>query len=268
MNCTDYSALRLAQLHSFEHPRYFYGQLLGVRHFEAEQEYFKGRLSTAHRMVTGYGVACGLDVQPDSTDPTKVVVGSGYAIDPWGREIVVPCPSKPIAIEPWTQPPTDSGDAKSGMPTDCESDRDRTLQLVLCYKECKTGPEPSMAGDCGSDQCTQGTIRESYELSLRPGCAEKIDLTPEIHDPFRNKPFNYAELVYWVTRVCQPCLDATADPCIVLANIVRPDPEKPVDNIDITVRPIVYTLDVLFELVLALGSDPTGKRGGRTYSAT
>jgi hypothetical protein len=264
MNCTE--SLRIAQLHSFEHPRYFYGQLLGVRHFEAEQEYFKGKLAALNRMVIGSGVACGLDVRPDDTDATKVVVTPGYAIDLWGREIVVPCRSAPVSIEPWVPPPSEQNRPAQQEGRDCCDQEERTVQLVLCYRECKTGAEPSLASDCDASHCTHGTVREGYELSLRPGCADKIDTNPELHDPFRNKPFNYAELVYWITRTCQPCLDPHADPCIVLANIVRPDPGKPVDTIDITVRPIVYTLDLLLELVLALGSDPQARRGGRSYS--
>jgi len=264
MNYIDHEAARLARLHSFEHPRYFYGQLLGVSHFEAEQDYFKGRLSTFHRLVTGYGVACGLDVCPDTDNPGNVFVTSGYAIDRWGREIVVPCRSKPVTIEPWVQPPsTDQPGANTAAHTDEHHENNRMVHLVLCYRECKTGAEPSMSGDCGSSQSTYGTIREGYELIVCPGRAKKMHPDPEFQESFCNGPINHAEIACWVTRQCQPCLDPHADPCIVLANIHRPDKDKPVDKIDITVRPIVYTPHLLFELLLALGLD--SKRGGRNY---
>src|SRR5262245_1164242 len=83
---------------SFSRPRYFYGQLLDVRHFESEQEYFKRKLWMLNRMVSGCGVVCGLDVEPGD-DHHSVVVTAGLALDKCGREIVVPHRSKAIPIE-------------------------------------------------------------------------------------------------------------------------------------------------------------------------
>src|SRR5262249_57922982 len=67
-----------------------------------------------------------------------------------------------------------------------------------------------------------------------------------------NNQIDYLALVDWVSsEVPQPA----ADPCIPLANIdVTPgdghccDPNR----IDISVRPIVYTNDLLFQIILAL----------------
>src|SRR3954465_8165123 len=88
-----------AELRGFSRPGYFHGQLLDVRHFESEQEYFKRKLWMLNRMVSGYGVVCGLDVRVGDDDHS-VGVQAGLALDKCGREIVVPCQSKKIPIEP------------------------------------------------------------------------------------------------------------------------------------------------------------------------
>jgi len=43
---------------------YFYGQLLGVQDFQAEQDYFRDKLKLHNRCLHGYGVVCGLLVEP------------------------------------------------------------------------------------------------------------------------------------------------------------------------------------------------------------
>src|ERR1700681_3205846 len=43
---------------------YFYGQLLGVQDFQAEQDYFRDKLKLHNRCLHGYGVVCGLRVEP------------------------------------------------------------------------------------------------------------------------------------------------------------------------------------------------------------
>ena len=64
---------------------------------------------------------------------------------------------------------------------------------------------------------------------------------------------NYKQLAEFVTSSCAP---VPCDPCIVLANIRLPKSGDAccADDIDISVRPIVYTNDLLFELLLGLTS--------------
>src|SRR6476620_8900546 len=86
-------------LETFVRNRYFYGKMLDVLHFEMEQDYSNSKRWLLNRLVTGYGVVCGLDVQP-APEGRAVVVTSGVAIDRAGREIVVPRTSPPIDIPP------------------------------------------------------------------------------------------------------------------------------------------------------------------------
>src|SRR5579871_4317176 len=50
-----------------------------------------------NRLVIGYGVICGLEVQPDK-QPPSIKVTAGAAIDKLGREIIVPRASGPVTI--------------------------------------------------------------------------------------------------------------------------------------------------------------------------
>ena len=79
--------------------RYFYGQLLGVRNFELETEYFIRQRSMLSRLILGYGVVCGLNVELTS-DGRKVVIWPGVALDKWGRDIVVAQKTAPIPVPP------------------------------------------------------------------------------------------------------------------------------------------------------------------------
>lgn len=70
-----------------ERNRYFYGKLLTVRDFEAEQNYAGAKRRLLNRTVQGAGVVCGLGVSRG--DDTTLLVNSGMALDYQGREIVV-----------------------------------------------------------------------------------------------------------------------------------------------------------------------------------
>jgi hypothetical protein len=246
-----------ADLMSFSRPRYFYGQLLDVRHFESEQEYFKRKLWMLNRTVSGYGVVCGLDVQAGD-DHHSVVVAPGLALDKSGREIVVPCRSKRVAIDP--APPKDP-DKKESYRDEGPCDDD-WVHLVICYHECRTDPEPVMTSGCDdSERSSPGAVRETYELRLEPGKAPDIPIDATIPNLIKGNCVNYRALAEWVS---QPC-EEHRDPCITLANIRRPPAEGAVTptDIDISVRPIVYNLDLLWQLILSLSHEAQNRRTGK-----
>lgn len=250
----------------FSRPRYFYGQLLDVRHFESEQEYFKRKLWMLNRMVSGYGVVCGLDVQVGD-DNASVVVTPGLALDKHGREIVVPSRSKPVAIEPRPEsaPPKDTKRAarQTYDGQDEEHCDDDWVHLVICYQECKADPEPVMGGGCdtGEGRSSPGSIRERYELRLDAGKAMEISVDSSIPNLIKGNSVNYRALADWVSAPC----DEHTDSCITLANIHRPASGSTLElsDIDISVRPIVYSLDLLWELVLALTHETQSRRSGK-----
>ncbi len=237
---------------------YFFGKLLDVYHFQLETDYFNAKRNLINRLVSGYGVVCGLNVQP-GPDGKQVVVAPGFAIDKWGREILVPEKTAPIPIPDRLLPrPKNNGlaaAAPNGRPSYTgEEDEDPVVRVLLCYHECESDPTPVLGGDCGTvEECAPGTIRERYRILIKEGPAPPIRLNCRIPDLFYGGKLDYEALAKHVSAGC-PSLPA--DPCIPLANIRLSrrgpghccDPER----IDITVRPVVYAYDLLFEIILSL----------------
>jgi hypothetical protein len=224
--------------------RYFYGKLLDVYHFQLETEYLNAHRQRLNRLVSGYGVVAGLNVDP-GPDAQQIVVRPGFAIDKWGREIVVPETTRPIAI-----PPEVASEAAEHGTAD---DPAGLARVLLCYNECESDPTPVLAGDCGTvDECEAGTIRERYRVIVKAGAAPPVHLGCRVPDLIFDDKIDYEALAKWVSGGVP---EVAADPCITLANLrLTADGGHDCDpkRIDITVRPLVYTNDLLFEIILAL----------------
>ena len=76
---------------SFARPRFFAGQLLQDDDLAAIDSYVAGKNRLHNRFLHGDGVVCGLDVSCHPCGGGSVMVGSGYALDCCGNDIVVPC---------------------------------------------------------------------------------------------------------------------------------------------------------------------------------
>jgi hypothetical protein len=236
--------------------RYFYGKLLDVYHFELEQSYFNHKRWLLNRTVAGYGVVCGLGVEW-SEDGQHVVVLPGVAIDKCGREIIVEKPSAPVKIEARERQP--------GQPRheECDDD-DEWVHVSLCYHECQSDPERAWGGDCDTESlCAPGSIRERYRIDVLPGRRRHRHPECEIPDVIVHGRIDYGALARFVSR---PCRRPPDDCCLVLANVRVLEASKANgnDGIDITVRPIAYTNDLLFELILACcGHEEHETHGGK-----
>ena len=258
--------MQCVELQPPERNRMFYGKLLDVYHLELEQNYFNGKRWLLNRLVTGYGVICGLDVRPGRDG--GIIVQPGVAIDKWGREIIVCGPSKPIplpAAPPPKSGPEQSYPEQSGKKQQSACDDERAwVHVVLCYHECLANPVPTLGDDCSGEQrCAPGTIRERYEIAIREGKAPEMHLRCSIPDLVTGDKLDYGLLA---RHVSQPCRSCAEDPCITLANVCLPvEGAQPSDeDIDITVRPIVYTNDLLFEIIVGLLRDEENPpRGGK-----
>jgi len=106
--------------------------------------------------------------------------------------------------------------------------------------------------------CSPGAIRERYCLQLVEGKLAPARTTSAIADLFNGGGINYQALANYVTGISatDPCPDC----CIPLANILIPEAGGTYDqttNIDITMRPCVYRLDMLYEMILAMKQGPT-----------
>lgn len=153
--------------HDFEAPpfrrlRYFHGQLLSARDFQREQEYFREKLKLRMRCLLGYGVVCGLLVEPvadndkdasptgDASPPTKakVRITSGLGVDCEGNEIVV---RNGCVINLW--------DALKAEERDT-----RTVWIGLEYREQAVEPTRTVFNSSCADtsDCEFGWTEESY----------------------------------------------------------------------------------------------------------
>lgn len=234
-----------------------YGKRLDVVHFEQEQHYLNGKRWLLNRLISGFGVLCGLDVQP-AHKGRAVVVTPGIALDRGGREIVVPHRSEPIPL-----PPRLPHKAKRQQQGNCEEDY---VHLCIYFQQCEGDPAPVLLSDCGeAANCSASTIQERYKCVVRDGKAPDIDFDCGLPDFVLNGRLNYHALVERVTRACP---ELPADLCIPLANIRLPDGDEPpqVSDIDISPRPIVYSNDLLFDIMLALAGEARAyNRGGKHY---
>lgn len=224
--------------------KYFYGQLLGVYNFELETEYGIRQRRMLNRLILGYGVACGLNVELTS-DGRKIVLGPGVAIDRWGREIVVAQKTAPIPIPP----DVISSAIDRGESGNCEP----VVHVAICYHECFGDPVPVRYGDCDvADPCAPSTVREQYRLEFRDDSAPKHSLRRHVPDLLSDSGIDHDALAQWVTRG-RNCTTLPADPCIPLANLpVTPQSACDPGSVDIGVRPVVPSNVVLVELILAL----------------
>jgi hypothetical protein len=269
--------------------RYYYGKLLDVFHFDLEQTYLNNKRWLLNRLISGYGVVCGLNVVLGS-DGQSLVVTPGTAIDKCGREIIVCQPSDPLPLPPPQAPsaaaqgngssgqnvsPANSPNANPAGPViapppppppanDC-SDTGVYKFVSICYHECLTDPSPALGGDCDVQaMCTPGSIRERYSLKLTDGKLCPASTTTSLPNVISNGTLNYQALASYVTNL--PCCTPGTDCCIPLANIQIPiQPQVYTQNsFDISIRPLVYTADLLYELMLAwMGPAAPALRGGK-----
>lgn len=270
---TESQLMKKTDLQTAVRNRYFYGKLLDVYHFELETNYLNDKRWLLNRLVFGYGVVCGLDVKCGPEENT-VIITPGVALDKWGREIIVPKQVGPIAIPPDLLPQPVKEEGESEQPEEDadgeESKRYREgegynkdetwIKVMLCYHECESDPVPVLAGDCGGTEvCTAGTIREQYRVTFAEGRSKHNYTSCSIPDLIPRDRLDYAAMVRWVTDECP---ELPRNPCITLANVRVNDSghQCQEDNVDINVRPIVYSNDLLYNLILSVITEHQDRR--------
>jgi hypothetical protein len=269
MHATAQMTMLHAGLKQFERNRYFFGKMLDEFHFRLETDYHNGKRWLINRAVLGYGVVCGLDVVPAKDQHDSIIVTPGFAIDTWGREIIVPEATPSIQIPPDViakargrgEKPDQTQSYPQRQEMQDQEGEDVCVQVMICYHECETDPAPVLAGDCHSAEvCAPGAIREGYRIKFTDRCERPDNDQCQIPHIVSEGRIDYDALVKWVTRD-HGCLWAPNDPCIRLAHIHLSDGghECDPDRIDVTIRPIVYTNDLLFDILLGWQSPVYGR---------
>jgi hypothetical protein len=225
---------------------YFYGKLLDVQHFTLEQRYFNNKRWLLNRLGYGSGVMCGLQL---TVVDGRLVLLPGVAIDPLGREIVVPVPTP---IDP--RQVTD----ECGKPL--RRAEGRFVTICLAYHPCATELVPVLVSDCDQrDGCAPSTIRESFAVLVREG--EPEPYTPDcaidgLFGPVRGREPPTTEAVY--ARLIDLVGDASAnvdgDECVVLGQVALPSDDagladKHVQDVG---RKLALNNTLLFQLILCL----------------
>lgn len=180
--------------------RFFHGRALSALDLRREQAYHLDKARLHNRLLHGWGVVCGLEVEAipnDRDDPCEkdhgapvVLVHPGAVIDCHGREIVVRKPRK-VRIDALLS--DDELHALKSKPA--------TLYLTLCYREQPIEPtRPQLAATCEpTSACEHGRVRDTYRI-----CATTTR-------PDRGP-------------ACEPCCGACGDECIEIAEIDCVDP--------------------------------------------
>jgi hypothetical protein len=146
-------------IHHLSSPRrnhFYFGKMMGVPQFELEQGYQMGQRRLINRLTIGSGILCGLGV---SRSGSKLLVHSGVAVDPFGREIVVP---RDVQFDPF------AATADFGCGDSSEPLKKGRYYVCLAYRECETDSLPvPVIPDCGGvPACENDTTVEAYVLSL------------------------------------------------------------------------------------------------------
>lgn len=138
----------------FERNKYFFGKLLGVGDFEAEQKYVNDKRRLINRTLHGAGVVCGLNII--KVDDSFISVESGLALDYVGREILVDAPViKKLSMF-------------EGFDQDKDPNDSRYVYLCLEYDEEEKEPIHSITNPVnnGENRIQYNKYREKYRLYL------------------------------------------------------------------------------------------------------
>jgi hypothetical protein len=231
----------------FERNHYFFGKLMTVRDFSAEQRYFNEKRWLVNRMVGGWGVVCGLEVKKKDGEQNKVVVTPGLAIDCCGREILV-CEEQTVDLTPKTSECHAADKAQ-------KADNKRYV-VCLEYFECKTELVNLPPESCDKHEGYEyNRIRDSFKIRVIPEEDCKTEKPCGKICPLENEKAKRASIHHYLcekqSRECGECPEC---PCLVIALITispsKRDPDNPSVRIEqCTWRKLVYTNPVLFDLI-------------------
>jgi hypothetical protein len=193
-----------AETTTLERPRYYPRQLVTPDDMTLEQDYFRQRLRLHNRLLHGWGVVCGAQVEV-ATKAWHVIVKQGYVLGPYGDEIYI---EKDQCINVNTR----CGDPEVPSPEDeCVEappppNPEEGLFVAIRYKAFRSRLVRVPFGGCGCDEtvCEHSRWRDGFEICILDHCPKQPD-PPAFDDLKQGKP-----------PACAPCPD---EPWVVLAGI-------------------------------------------------
>ena len=202
---------------------YFDGRFLTAADLTLEQDYHRSARHAHNGGLHGTGVVCGLDVRSAGDG---VVVEPGIAVDPRGREIVVPSPGE---MPDPRQPIDDRGEA-TGEPVDSDE-----VTICLVHSE-----RPEGEGD------PPPYVRQTYRLDVRPGRPDPAVRGRAAKAARGGSPDELADAL---CRSTGADCEGDEDECVELATVTIRGKELEVDP---CVRRAAISTGQLLELVQAL----------------
>ena len=175
-----------------EKPRFSCGQLLTDQDLTSLVMWSETKSGLA-RFRHGWGVVCGLDVHCNGQDG-QVIVGSGYALDPCGRDVVMCsdttvsldacCKPQPAPCAGVVNPPPPVAEAEFGG---IMTENVRLFDLILHYDEIDGSPRAALGGvNCAAgSRCEYSRTQETSRVECVPGIADS--------DPFRTQAEHWEE---------------------------------------------------------------------------
>jgi hypothetical protein len=145
----------------FKRNNYFYGKLLTTADFQAEQNYFINKQRLINRTLFGKGVVSGLEVTADKSAGI-IRLSEGFALDGYGREIVLPKQMMFNLTQKYTQK---------------EVGKTRDLFVWIKYDENMTDPIPALGdAETAFNMITEGSKIEFDWAPPESSSIEKIVL--------------------------------------------------------------------------------------------
>lgn len=152
---------------SFKRARYFHGMLMTDRDFREEQIYHNEKRKLMNRMLHGWGVVCGFDIQWEAGKPA-LTVKPGMALDCHGNEILV---CDPVDIDlsslPCSAKTPPRGTVEYCLQQDAKQEP-AVYYIGIRYHEVPTDPVPVYApgGGCEEKACEYSRIREGFCIEI------------------------------------------------------------------------------------------------------
>jgi hypothetical protein len=228
----------------FERNNYFYGKMMTVRDFFAEQRYFNEKRWLINRMILGWGVVCGLEVRPKDNAVDEVVVTPGLAIDCCGREILVCC-DQVVKLQP------EVSECQEAKPAE---GAEKKFYLCIEYHHCKT--EQVLLPPLACDQREKGEfnrIRDSFIITVKTPdeikppkfCLERCPLIDDKQAPLHD---------YLCQKLKEGCPECPEKSCLILAEVTVTPSKDPSEPPSVTIDPcskrrLVHGNQVLYDLI-------------------
>jgi hypothetical protein len=245
--CKEKKNCGICEIPYFERNNYYLGKLMTVRDFKSEQEYFNEKRWLINRMVHGWGVVCGLDVE--KIDAKTVKVKPGLAIDCCGREMLV-CEPQVISLKPEANECHKEKHAQQG-------DTNIIYAICLKFKECRTEPVPLAPSVCDQkEKCGFNRIRDWFEIEViaLPDRENRKHLCPKKYCPENlEKKSLHQHVCDWLLNCPSECKDHT---CVILATVSLNDSYELRGDIDkCSYRKVVYNNPMLYDMISCYHGD-------------